>query len=73
MASQTSYKDEKKKTTVRQIFWIKKKNKFLTDPVRAVWKLVRKISSETLGTKGFNPNRDADMSMQTIPLKWRSL
>lgn len=51
----------------------KKKNKFLTDPVRAVWKLVRKISSETLVTKGFNPNRDADMSMQTIPLKWRSL
>ena len=33
MASQTSSKDEKKKTTVRQIFWIKKKNKFLTDPV----------------------------------------
>ena len=72
MASQTSYKDEKKKTTVKRICWIKK-NKFLTDPVRAVWKLMRKISSETLGTKVFNPNRDADMSMRTIPLKWRSL
>ena len=73
MASQTSSKDEKKKTTVRQIFWIKKKTKYLTDPERAVWKLMRKISSETLGTKGFNPNRDADMSMKIIPLKWRSL